>query len=160
MCYPNLSITSRIWQDQFLSDLQLVWIQRFPSPKPVATFSLKRPNCSAIYPLLEDYSWIFTFPYDIKTMQNASSILTDMNTVHRVYFLWELPDMLLVVWRRFLTNSDSRKMRYIYHISKSSYSINSGFKTVDTFLINWLVLTACQLIWAYFQLSNYGIFNV
>ena len=37
-------------QGQFLKRVQQVWIQNFPSLRPVAIPSLKKPVCPTIYP--------------------------------------------------------------------------------------------------------------
>ena len=43
--YKNQNVT----QDQFFRGVQLVWIQSFPSPRPVAISRLKNPICPTIY---------------------------------------------------------------------------------------------------------------
>ena len=48
LCYKE-----NVTQGQFLSDVQMVWIQYFPSPRLVTIPNLKRLVCPTIYPLME-----------------------------------------------------------------------------------------------------------
>ena len=68
-------------QSQFLSGVQQVWIQSFPSPRPVASPRLKNPVCP------RENNWIHTFPKGISAMWNAISLVQDLNSCRRVHFL-------------------------------------------------------------------------
>ena len=46
----DTSTTGRLWHKVILSGVQLVWIQSFPSPRPVALAGQQNPACPTIYP--------------------------------------------------------------------------------------------------------------
>ena len=51
--YPTPPLGQDMTQDQFLSGVWQVLIQSIPSPRLVASPSLKNPVCPTIYPQLE-----------------------------------------------------------------------------------------------------------
>ena len=80
MYLPNSPHGQDVTQDQFLSEVEQVWIQRFPSPSLASEPRLKNP-------VWKENNWIHTFPKGIRAMWNAISLVQDLNSCRRVYFL-------------------------------------------------------------------------
>ena len=62
-----------------LCRIQQVWIQSFPSSRPITIPSFTQS--------WRENSWIHTFPKGISAMWNANSIVQDLNSGHRIHFL-------------------------------------------------------------------------
>ena len=84
--YPTPPLGQDMTQGQFLSGVQPVWIQSFPSSRLVASPRLKNLVCPTIYPWREN-NWIHTFPKGISAMWNAISLVQDLNSCRHVHFL-------------------------------------------------------------------------
>ena len=77
---PTPPLGQDMTQGQFLSGVQQVWIQSFPSPRLVASPRLKNLVYPTIYPWREN-NWIHTFPKGVSAIWNAISLVQDLTRV-------------------------------------------------------------------------------
>ena len=64
----------------FLSGIQLIWIQSFQSPKPVAIARCLSSVCPQLGQSWVGKSWIHTFPKGISMKENTNNHLQDLNS--------------------------------------------------------------------------------
>ena len=76
--YPNLLIGAG-WNSQFLSGIQLVWIQSFLSPRLVAIPRLKNPVSPTIHPELGGRD-LYPSQKILTQKENTSNFSQDMNS--------------------------------------------------------------------------------